>query len=117
MFLRRFHPCLRAGLTAGVVLFSSLNFNSSFAAAQEAGAAKTPATSPGRAHIDEVLKGLNRGHYVGQVAVSPDGKSLAWIQYGKDGLEIRVAPIGDLIKSQRVTAATKPEQQDRKSVV
>ena len=110
MFLKRLPSCLRAGLMAGVVLVLSSNLNLSSAVAQEATAAKTPASSPGRAHIDEVLKGLHRGRSMGQVAVSPDGKGLAWIQYGKDGVEIRVAPINDLAKSQRVTAAAKPEQ-------
>ena len=37
-------------------------------------------SAPDKAHIDEVLRGLNRGHGVGQVAVSPDGKYLASIQ-------------------------------------
>ena len=94
----------------GAVLFLGLNFDVSSAAAQDTAAAKAPASSPGRAHIDEVLKGLNRGRYLGQVAVSPDGKRLAWIQHGKDGAEIRVASIDDLAKSERFTAAAKPEQ-------
>ena len=34
-------------------------------------------------HIDEVLSSINRGHFLGQVAVSPDGKRLAWIQDAK----------------------------------
>src|ERR1700733_8603840 len=110
MFLKRLSACLRAGLMVGVVLSMSSAINVPPAAAQEAAADKAPASSAGRAHIDEVLKGLNRGRQMGQAAVSPDGKSLAWIQFGKDGLEIRVAPIGDLAKSQRVTAAAKPEQ-------
>ena len=95
---------------AGVVLVLSLNSNLSSAVAQEATAAKTPTSSPGRAHIDDVLKGLTRGRYLGQVAVSPDGKRLAWIQHGRDGAEIRVASIDDLAKSERFTAAAKPEQ-------
>lgn len=68
-----------------------------------------------RAHVEEVLRGLNRGHGVGQVAVSPDGKQLAWIAGGRGGGEILVAPIPDLTKpdlekTQRVTAATKADQ-------
>jgi dipeptidyl aminopeptidase/acylaminoacyl peptidase len=57
------------------------------------------------AHIDEVLRGLNRGRYIGQVAVSPDGKRLAWIEDG----EIRVAPLGDIDNSRQITAATAAE--------
>lgn len=53
------------------------------------------------AHIEEVVHSLTRGHLIGQVAVSPDGKRLAWTLDG----EIRVAPFGDLARSQRITAA------------
>ena len=95
---------------AGVVLVSVSNSSFLSAAAQEMAAAKPPSAAPDRAHIDEVLKGLNRGHSVGQVAVSPDGKRLAWLQNGKDGAEIRLAPLDDLSKSERVTAAAKPDQ-------
>jgi len=51
------------------------------------------------AHIDEVLKSLNRGHRIGQVAVAPDGKRLAWSERGR----ILVAPIEDLAKAAKVT--------------
>ncbi len=33
-----------------------------------------------RDHIHEVLRGLNRGRSVSEVAVSPDGKRVAWIE-------------------------------------
>jgi dipeptidyl aminopeptidase/acylaminoacyl peptidase len=68
-------------------------------------AASAPA--PDRAQVEEVLRGLNRGRTVGQVAVSPDGKRLAWIQDENQGAEIRVAPLNELQKSERVTAAAK----------
>jgi dipeptidyl aminopeptidase/acylaminoacyl peptidase len=109
MLLTTLRTCLRAGLVAGVVLVLESSFNLPLAAAQDA----APAQAQGRAHIDEVLKGLNRGRSVGQVAVSPDGKRLAWLQNGKDGAEIRVAPLDDLAKSERLTAAAKPEQHCR----
>jgi dipeptidyl aminopeptidase/acylaminoacyl peptidase len=83
------------------------------AIAQEAAKGK----APDRAHIEETLKGLNRGHMVGQVAVSPDGKRLAWIQMVKEGIEIRVAPFDDPAKSERVTAATKAEQHCREGEI
>jgi dipeptidyl aminopeptidase/acylaminoacyl peptidase len=63
-----------------------------------------------RAHVEEVLRGLNRGHSVGQVAVSPDGKQLAWITGGRGGGEILVASMADLKRTQRVTAAARPDQ-------
>src|SRR6185503_9377150 len=63
-----------------------------------------------RARIEEVLRGLSRGRGVGQVAISPGGKRLAWVEGGRGGGEIRVASPNDLSKSQRVTAALNPEQ-------
>ncbi len=54
-----------------------------------------------KAHIDEVLRGLNRGRSVGQVAVSPDGSRLAWLAFDSEA-GIRVAPISDLSKAESV---------------
>lgn len=69
-----------------------------------------PAGSGERAHIEEVLQGLNRGRSVGQVAVSPDGRRLAWIERAPEGVEILVAPLEDWKRSRRITAAAKPDQ-------
>jgi len=71
--------------------------------------------SPDRGHIEDVLKSLNRGRNVSQVAVSPDGKRLAWIEGARGGGDIRVAPVDDLKKSERVTAALKPDEHCRES--
>jgi dipeptidyl aminopeptidase/acylaminoacyl peptidase len=106
MFLTSLRTFLRAGLVAGVALVLGPSFNLPPAVAQDAAAAQAPE----RAHIDEVLKGLNSGRSMGQVTVSPDGKRLAWLQDGKDGAEIRLAALDDLSKSERVTAAAKPDQ-------
>src|ERR1019366_5783246 len=75
-------------------------------------AQSTPAAggAPDRAHIEEVLKGMNRGRGINQVAISPDGKHLAWIEGGRGGGAIQVAPMNDLKKTQKVTASTKPDQ-------
>ena len=70
-----------------------------------------------RTHIDEVLRGLNRGKDLGQVAVSPDGKRLVWIEGGRGGGEIRMAPLDDLSKSVRVTAVANGGQRCRESDV
>jgi dipeptidyl aminopeptidase/acylaminoacyl peptidase len=114
MFLMPLRKSLRAGLVAGVALVLCTGFNHSYAMAQDSHAAvaqdSAAAKSPERARIEGVLKGLDRGRSVGQVAVAPDGKRLAWIEHAKEGAEIRVAPLEDLKKSERVTAASKPEQ-------
>jgi dipeptidyl aminopeptidase/acylaminoacyl peptidase len=73
--------------------------------------------SPHRAVIEEVQKGLGRGHNIGQVAISPDGKKLAWIEGTKEGAEIRVAPLNELAKYERITAAAKPEQHCREGQI
>ena len=86
--------------------------------AQAAPAAQAQASaSPDRAHIDDVLKGLSRGRSFGEVAISPDGKRLAWIERMKEGAEIRVAPLLSLDKSEQVTAATKPGQHCREGQI
>jgi dipeptidyl aminopeptidase/acylaminoacyl peptidase len=64
-----------------------------------------------------MLQGLNRGHFIGQVAVSPDGKKLAWIEEKREGAEIRVASLDELARSERVTAAAKPEQHCREGQI
>ena len=61
-------------------------------------------SSPSGAQVDEILANLDRGRVIGEVAVSPDGKRLAW----SEGSEIFVAPIGNIAASQRVTAASPP---------
>lgn len=70
------------------------------------------AQSPARDHIEQVLRSLDRGRYLGQVAVSPDGKRLAWIQGARSG-EIHVAPIDDLSKFVHITAAPAADQHCR----
>ena len=62
------------------------------------------------AHVEELLQSLGRSHFIGQVAIAPDGKRLAWIEGGPKGAEIRVAALADLAKSQHVTAASNAEQ-------
>ena len=104
MFGRLSRRCRCAVITSGAVFILG-------AVCAVAQAQNEPAKSGSdRAHIEEALRGLNRGRGVGQVAISPDGKRLAWIDGGRRGGEIRVASPEDLSKSQRVTAAVNPEQ-------
>src|SRR5215471_16907926 len=70
---------------------------------------------PTAERVDQVLRGIDRGRFIGQVAVSPDGKRLAWIQGARGGMEIRLAPLSDLTKSIRVTAANSPEEHCREN--
>lgn len=69
--------------------------------------AQTAATSSTaeRTHVEEVLNGIDRGMFVGQVAVSPDGKRLAWVEGSQEGAEINVAPLEDPAKHRIVIAA------------
>ncbi len=93
---------------AGAALVLGAVFSLSSAQAQTAQAQAS--ASPARAHIDDVLKGLSHGRSFSEVAISPDGKRLAWVERTNEGAEIRVAPLDDVAKSERVTAATKPGQ-------
>jgi dipeptidyl aminopeptidase/acylaminoacyl peptidase len=65
--------------------------------------------------IEQLMQTLARGRSVGQVAVAPDGKRLAWIEGAPGGTEIHLAPRTDLGKFVRITAATSPEQHCRES--
>ena len=81
------------------------------------GGAQTPANSTDRDHVHEVLRGLNRGRSVAQVAVSPDGKRVAWVQDMRETGGILVAPVNDLEKSERVSAGVKPEDHCRENQI
>jgi dipeptidyl aminopeptidase/acylaminoacyl peptidase len=98
---------MRAGFS--VVLLTSL-----VAVSASAQGATGPAPVD-RAEINEVLQGLNRGRTVQQVAVSPDGKRVAWIEGMRDSGRILVAPLADLTKSERVSAGVEPDQHCREN--
>jgi dipeptidyl aminopeptidase/acylaminoacyl peptidase len=65
--------------------------------------------------VDQVLRGIDRGRFIGQVAISPDGKRLAWIQGARGGMEIRMAPLNEISKSVRITVANSPDQHCREN--
>lgn len=96
--------------SGALFLLSGVGSAVTSAQAVSSGQSETTKNVSDRAHIEEVLRGLNRGRGVGQVAISPDGKKLAWVEGGRGGGEIRVASPDDLTKGQRVTAAVNPEQ-------
>ena len=68
--------------------------------------AQDATASPSGARVDQILAENNRAQAIGQVAVSPDSKRLAWIQSS----EIRLAQIENIAHSDRVTAASAPGQ-------
>jgi len=114
MFLLPLRTPLRVAVLAGIALAFITGFSVSCAFGQGSDAADAAAANSAKgtgriAHMEDVLRGLNRGRMIGQVAISPDGKRLAWVQMGIGGMEILVAPPEDLSSSVRVTAAAKPE--------
>jgi len=98
-----FTPTFRRSLAASIV---------SLVCAVLAAQNTQPSTSE---RVDQVLRGIDRGHFIGQVAVSPDGKRLAWIQGARGGSEIRLAQLDELSKSARITAASSPDQHCREN--
>jgi dipeptidyl aminopeptidase/acylaminoacyl peptidase len=94
-----------------LLLSASFLFQSSTRAENEG---SLPAAA--REHIEDVLERLPRGMYVGQVAVSPDGKRLAWTRSTENGEEILLAPTNDLAETQTVTAARQGQDCDEDSV-
>jgi dipeptidyl aminopeptidase/acylaminoacyl peptidase len=101
-----FLPPIRTSLPVGFAISFCLGFSLSCANAQDTHVV----AASDRAHIEDVLRGLNRGRSLSQVAVSPDGKRLASIQVAKEGVEIRVSPLSNMSASERVTAAATPDQ-------
>ncbi|WP_058188787.1 S9 family peptidase [Terracidiphilus gabretensis] len=73
--------------------------------------ASSAQTAPDKAHIDEVLRGLNRGRSVGQVAVSPDGSRLAWIDLGPNP-GLRIAPISNISTAEPVQVSGRCSESD-----
>lgn len=63
-------------------------------AAASLGFAQSPAE-----RVDAFLAGLRHSHAIGQVAVSPDGKRLAWTEDGG----LRLASLNNLSQNQKVT--------------
>lgn len=61
-----------------------------------------------RTRVDQVLKGMNRMHGLGPVAISPDGTMLAFVHQQKDGWGVSLAPMSDTTKLTRISAAKKP---------
>ncbi len=78
--------------------FAAVVFGGAFALAAAAQDASTAAST---ARLEAVLQGFNHGQLIEQVAISPDGKRLAWIEDG----EISVAPLDNLDKRRQVTAS------------
>ncbi len=64
--------------------------------------AQEASVAPSTSRVDEILSSLGRGRPINQVAISPDGKRLAWLQRGR----VQVAPLDNLSQSQPVTAAS-----------
>ena len=106
MFSVNFSPRRRSAFSIQCFVALAVLAVCSIAAAQQSSASN----GVDRTRIEVVLRGLNTGRSVGQVAVSPDGKRLAWVQGKRESGEIFVAPINDLGKPERVSAGVEPNQ-------
>ena len=95
-------PLLRCWLACAVASFAFISAVSSQSFAAQ--------NAPSRAHVDEVLKGLNRSLGLGPVAISPDGSLLAFTHQTRDGWQVAVAPFSDPARMTRVTASKKNDE-------
>jgi dipeptidyl aminopeptidase/acylaminoacyl peptidase len=68
--------------------------------------AQAPKPDSPSAQIDSLMRGVGRTRSISQVALSPDGKRIAW----SESRNLFVAQYNDLAKPQRITAATSPDQ-------
>jgi len=62
-----------------------------------------------KAEVESVLKGLGQSRGLGPVAISPDGTLLAFVERGKGGSQVELAPMSDLSHTTRVTATKKED--------
>ncbi|MGB6974509.1 MAG: S9 family peptidase [Terracidiphilus sp.] len=85
--------------------------------AAAAWAQKAAGSEAEQQRMGEILRGLNRGERIGEVAVSPDGSRIAWVEGGRGGAGIVVAPMNDLTKTTRVTARTSAGQHCREGQI
>jgi dipeptidyl aminopeptidase/acylaminoacyl peptidase len=92
-----FVPCLRRFAALSLALCPA---SSGVARAQTA-AQPQFAPAPSAAVLDGILASENHARTLTQVAVSPDGKRIAWLEAG----QIRVAPLDNLAQAVPVTAA------------
>jgi dipeptidyl aminopeptidase/acylaminoacyl peptidase len=63
--------------------------------------AQSAPAQPASAQLNRILASQNRARTIAQLAVSPDGRRVAWLDAG----EIRIAPLDNLAHSQQITAA------------
>ena len=99
------------------VAFVAVVFAGSLTSAALTAQSTDASKAPDRSQIEEVLSKLRNGRPIGQVAVSPDGRRVAWTEGSRRGGEIVVAPIDDLKQTQPVTAATKSEEHCREGEI
>ncbi len=99
-------PSRRGYLSVIATFTLAFFFSSSTAFTQEA----TQGQSGHRARIEQVFEGLNRGRSIAGVAVSPDGRRIAWIEGGRGGGLLYVAPVDEMAKGVRVPSTATAAQ-------
>jgi len=60
-----------------------------------------------KSRVDAVLSSLRRGYHIGQVAVSPNGKRVAWVEGGRSAGQLHVAEMDKIEKSGPVKEGAK----------
>jgi dipeptidyl aminopeptidase/acylaminoacyl peptidase len=81
-----------------------------FLGAPGAAQSSPSASAADRAQIEDTLRNLTRGVGIAEVAVSPDGKRVAWTEGTRGEEQILSAPFDDLKKAERITAASRSSE-------
>ena len=69
--------------------------------------------SGAQARIERTLRSFASGRWIGQVAISPDGARLAWVEGGIGGERIRTAGFGHLAEAQTIATPEGSEECDQ----
>jgi dipeptidyl aminopeptidase/acylaminoacyl peptidase len=101
-----YHLCMNlTPLSRGLVRVLAFSVLVSLPACAQKTAEASPATHA-QEQIGELLRSMSGGQSIGQVAISPNGKRLAWTEGG----QIYLAPFGALSQSRTITAAVSAVQ-------
>jgi len=97
-----YHSAMSRFMRSSLSAFILLGFVAPLFARAQSAPAQSTSAQPTSSRLDQVLSSQSRARTIAQVAVSPDGKRVAWLDAG----EISVAPLDHFDESKPITPAT-----------